>query len=808
MSVVDFKNISQLDNVGGKGLSLAKMSQNGFNVPDGFVVTAEEFDNFLLQNNLKDDINNLINTCDADSQEEIEETSRKIIEMFESCEVPSELENEILNKFANLNSEYVAVRSSATSEDGKNHAWAGTLETSLNVNKENIINAVKKCWQSVFKPRALFYRIKNENDKEINVAVVVQKMIQSDISGVTFSINPTTNSENEMLIEAVYGLGEAIVSGAVTPDSYIVDKEKMEIKSKDIGVQKTKLIYQNGENIWVPVDNGDSQKLEDSMILKLSQILYKLQEFYGFPVDVEWGTQNNTIYILQCRPITTIKEESLMEKVKSFGKWKFYVSRKFNWFVEKTEIYGSLGEYQKKLLGFELPTYNYLCLNGDEYALDSDFELWKDILDKHFESDIAFFEKFAKTEFDLVEKMKDYLEKSKSIDYSALNWKELKEKFEAFNSLYIDSFIPGMTRPEDYLTDKLKNELTNLNYEEKDIDNIFAKVSTCPSYAPLSYSEEPLELLRIAQKVKEVGRSNLEEMIENHTNKYAWIKGPVEFKDTCFTKEDYMERLENLLDTDIDAKIENITKTRINDEMEYEKLLTRYNFTEKIKKLLKAIRDFIFLRTYTTEYSDHLFYNARNTIFEVISKKSGLSKLDLLMLDDKDILDIMDNEGNIKSEIMGILEKRKIGFAMIWMNKNISTVFGKESIELQKEIARVFKNDEGNGNTEKQDVITGKIANKGIVKGIARVLTTYEDIYKVNKGDIIVASMTTPDYVSAMEKAAGFITDEGGITCHAAILSREFNVPCIVGTVNATEKIKDGEMIELDAYNGKVYKVK
>lgn len=102
-------------------------------------------------------------------------------------------------------------------------------------------------------------------------------------------------------------------------------------------------------------------------------------------------------------------------------------------------------------------------------------------------------------------------------------------------------------------------------------------------------------------------------------------------------------------------------------------------------------------------------------------------------------------------------------------------------------------------------MILGNIANRGKVKGRARILSDYKDIYKVKKGDIIVATMTTPDYVFAMEKAAGFITDEGGITCHAAILSREFNVPCIVGTVNATKEIQDGQMIELDAYAGRVY---
>lgn len=145
---------------------------------------------------------------------------------------------------------------------------------------------------------------------------------------------------------------------------------------------------------------------------------------------------------------------------------------------------------------------------------------------------------------------------------------------------------------------------------------------------------------------------------------------------------------------------------------------------------------------------------------------------------------------------------------MIWINGNVQTVFGNESLQLQDEIAKAYKTSSDEEEKSNSKIISGSIANRGKVKGIARVLTKYQDIYRVEKGDIIVATMTTPDYVSAMEKASGFITDEGGITCHAAILSREFNVPCIVGTINGTKEIQDGQMIELDAYNGKVYILK
>ena len=805
MSIKFFEEIKENDVVGGKGASLAKMLQNGFNIPNGYVIIADLFNEFLIQNNVKDKIQNLINKCSIDDENEIGIISRKIIQILDDCKISNGIVDDIINSYEKLNCKYVAVRSSATSEDGKNSAWAGQLETFLNVDKTNIIESVKKCWYSIFSPRALFYRIKNNDLSEIAVAVVVQKMVQSDISGIAFSINPTTNNKNEIIIESVLGLGEAIVSGKVTPDTYIINKEENTIKNKEIKLQKTKLIKENDNNEWVLIETGNLQKLDDEKIVELSSIIKSIEKFYGFPVDIEWGIEDNTIYILQCRPITTVKENELLEKIKESGNWKFYVARKFNWFVENTEIYASLEEYQKELLGFEIATQNYLCLNGDEYALDSDFEILCNKLDSYLENDSDFFEKFAKIEFELVEEVKKYIEYLNNKDLNILSFEELYNEMDKFNNIYIKSFIPGMTRPEDYLIDRLEKELRKLEFNKEDIDNIFAKISTCPNYYPLSYSEEPLDLLKIALKVK--NGADINKLIDEHVKKYSWIKGPVEFEDTAFTKEDYLERLNNLLNDNIEEKIENITKVRKENDIQYEKILEQYKFSLKAKNLIKAIRDFIFLRTYTTEYSDHLFFVGRHSIFKEISNRTNIPDQELIMLDDKEILDILKNQGVMSKEIKNTLEDRKKGFAMIWINGDVKTVFGDESLDLQNEIAGIYKISGTQENSVDSNVISGSIANRGKVKGIARVLTTYKDIYKVQKGDIIVATMTTPDYVSAMEKAAGFITDEGGITCHAAILSREFNVPCIVGTVNATKEIKDGEMIELDAYSGKIYKL-
>ena len=245
MNVKFFKDISEIDSVGGKGSSLAKMYQNEFNIPNGYIIMANVFDKFLDENNVKKKIQEIINRCNINDEKDIENKSNEITQIISKCYISDTIEKEIMISYKELNCKYVAVRSSATSEDGVNHAWAGQLETFLNVDEMNIIENIKKCWSSIFSPRAIFYRIKNNDKSDITVAVIVQKMLQSDVSGVAFSINPTNNNLDEIVIESALGLGEAIVSGKITPDNYTISKKDNTIINKAIKCQKTKLVKEN-----------------------------------------------------------------------------------------------------------------------------------------------------------------------------------------------------------------------------------------------------------------------------------------------------------------------------------------------------------------------------------------------------------------------------------------------------------------------------------------------------------------------------------------------------------------------------------
>ncbi len=310
--VKHFKEISAQDvaEAGGKGASLGAMTQAGFAVPPGFVVVADAFKEFVHDHPRSEDIQAQLNKVNPDDVNSVDQASSTIQDIIHDLPMPEELEQELLKEFDALGSEFVAVRSSATAEDSKVASWAGELETYLNTTRETYINNVKKCWASLYSPRAIFYRIENKlEDAQVHVAVVVQKMVNSEIAGVCFSVHPVTKDENQMIIEACFGLGEALVSGQITPDSYIVTKDDKKIVDTFIGAQTIKLIRdENGKNAEIELDSTESekQKLSNELVLQVAEQALLIEEHYNFPVDIEWAVEKNQVYITQARPITTL----------------------------------------------------------------------------------------------------------------------------------------------------------------------------------------------------------------------------------------------------------------------------------------------------------------------------------------------------------------------------------------------------------------------------------------------------------------------------------------------------------------------
>lgn len=312
-------NKKDADLAGGKGASLGEMTNAKIPVPGGFVITSKSFEFFLAENDLTAEIDSILKKVNHKEMESVERASEEIKELVLGAKLPKEMQKEIKINFLKLKAKFVAVRSSATAEDGAEHAWAGQLDSFLNTTAKTLEENVKRCFASLFTPRAIFYRFeKGLNKSHISVAVVVQKMIQSEKSGIAFSVHPVTEDRNQMIIEGSWGLGEAIVSGQITPDSYVIEKDSKTIIDINIA-EKSKGLFGDGKgkNVWknIPIKKANEQCLSGKEVIQLGEIIKQIEKHYGFPCDIEWAYarpsaglgKKGQFYIVQSRPITTLK---------------------------------------------------------------------------------------------------------------------------------------------------------------------------------------------------------------------------------------------------------------------------------------------------------------------------------------------------------------------------------------------------------------------------------------------------------------------------------------------------------------------
>ncbi len=306
---------NDLSVVGGKGASLGEMINIGVPVPGGFAVTAQAFRDFLNRAGIANKLFEALNV-DVNQESELHQAEKTAKKLIMEAKVPEDIEMAIKSRYEELckregKQVFVAVRSSATAEDLPDASFAGQQETFLNMRgAEDVFNAVRKCWASLYGARAIFYRVEQgfEHDK-VNLSAIVQKMVDSEKSGVMFSSQPSTG-EPLVVLEGAWGLGESVVSGSVSPDNFVVDRKTKNILSKYIATKEIMIIRdpktQKTVTVPVPDEKKDAIVLTDNEAIELAKYAEILEKHYGIPQDIEWGVEKGKIYILQSRPITTI----------------------------------------------------------------------------------------------------------------------------------------------------------------------------------------------------------------------------------------------------------------------------------------------------------------------------------------------------------------------------------------------------------------------------------------------------------------------------------------------------------------------
>ena len=697
---VHTKNFTQLnknsaDIAGGKGASLGEMTKAGIPVPPGFVVLSTTFDKFIDMAGLNKKIEGILKKVKAEKTETVEKASKEIRALIMAAAVSSEIIKEIKNEYKKLGAKFVAVRSSATAEDGAEAAWAGQLESYLNTTEKSLIGNVRKCWASLFTPRAIFYRIeKKMSGQKISVAVVVQKMVESEVSGIAFSVHPVTEDYNQLIIEAGFGLGEAIVSGSITPDSYVVDKAKKEFIENNIAKQERQIVRSvNGGVEWVDVVNAkqEKQKLSDKQIIELSRLIIKIEKHYNFPCDIEWAFEKGIFYIVQSRPITTLAN-SADDKTEVFD---YIKNQKWFFGVRADE---SLLFYSAKRNGYE----KYF---KKEYGVEFAETLLIPIKKDH-----------PIRVFNLAQAKKFHKLSAKKIEY---NPQIISDYIDQNNQTYRDIEMQGKKMLKLIEQDKYAESL-----------QMFKKLFDLYEIAGAQY------IIVFSLGLKLTGNSDRLKGVKAIVSKHDTWRNSVAFKEEKMG-EAVFYYLKYLVDKK-NLKIDPLQLMKYLTLNEIEQWLDEKLVDLEIKKIINSRKK-----------QGFIYLNLRNETDEII--------------DNQDAIDAIRNH-------------------FLALDKQEKTVKNKNEI-------------------------SGQVAyNSGeVIRGEVVVIKDKADLKSKKSlidGKILVAIQTTPHYIPYVKNALAIITDEGGITCHAAIISREMKKPCITGTKNATEILRDGDLVEVDADRG------
>lgn len=799
-------SLSDVALAGGKGASLGEMTKAGIPVPSGFVILSSAFEKFLEENDLNVEIDTILHSVNYKEIHTVESASEKIKALILQAEIPKDIAIEIQKFFKSLGSKYVAVRSSATAEDSTSAAWAGQLESYLNTTEGNLLENVKKCWASLFTPRAIFYRFEKDfHNQKISVAVVVQKMVESEKSGIAFSVHPVTQDRNQIVIEAVFGLGEAIVSGQITPDSYVVEKQPRRIIDKNIQVQ-LKGLYRakNGGNEWrnIPKEQGEKQVLSDKEILALSEIILRIENHFGFPCDIEWAFERRKFYIVQSRKITTLKP--INEEIKSainlnLSEWEFeFQQRDGHPIIMADQWCKSLYYNFVQEINLDVQPYDYMFTGTYRgYVKTKQKER---VLQKLFEAadDQKYLDYvFART----MRRVKELLDFSIAIRDNLPNTnKDLLKIWRDFNALLLKVlpwlWIPYYLSEKNFLTNKVKEGLKK--YASKiskitDINNALGLICFPIKKTKLQEEQEAFyELVKFAIENKNYKYNpKFNKLVRPYLDNFAWINTFVEVPKEPLNRNELLQKISEAINSNFIEQFELQKKQKEKDQKIVARIL---KIIKKDKKLLKSIENARELG-WVLNASVEIFLMAFANLIPFFKKIARAIKVNY---EDWVHFTIDEIESLLNGKKLNVsLDDRKISYVYIMENGKRRMYFGA--------IAKQYTDEIDTALTKVKTDITelyGTPASPGIAKGKVKIVLNPSESKKLLEGEILVCGMTSPDYVPAMRRAAAIVTDEGGLLSHAAIISREFSKPCVVGTKIATKVLKDGYLVEVDANKG------
>lgn len=848
-TVLDFQEIKKEDvmTAGGKGANLGEMTAAGIAVPGGFVVTADAYKAFIKENHLEEMFRKELTEAGKD-EAKLLDAAKKFRHAISKGKLPEEVEKAVREKYAQLGEQArVAVRSSATAEDLPDASFAGQQETYLNVcGPEAVLTQIRNCYASLWGNRAVCYRSNQGYDQlSVALAVVIQKMVESEKAGVLFTVNPINRNPDEMQINASYGLGESVVSGKVTADSYLCDKQG-KIKSCQIGSKETQIIYADTQGTaatanaqCTPDDviTSDAQKttgdtadtkevavsekmqkarcLNDEEIAVLCAEAVRIEKHYGCPMDIEWAIAGGSVYILQARAITTLHTDNAEEQKIIAG------------YLEGMQITGKAREnmafqLEKMPFAYRPLDYDYIIKINRQKAkifqengiiLTSDPRIDDDGIQTLPTSRIkingGIFKLFGTLKLlknfavctekcrTFLAEYEDEIGKMRQIDFEQKNVKECGEFLS-----YTLNLIGRLAY------DRFKYALFP-SFIARDMEKAVQKVDKSYTKFDLFWglnnktSEVTRDIAELAGKIKE-DKALAADLLQGANYQTLYKKYPEmqsafdsflqkngyksDYNCYCVDARTLLENPDRLLHI-LQPLVASTETASGEKEQDFGKLMEQLKaiYGSKYPALKERIEDFRYFHV-VREETQYLW----ETVFYYVRK--CLERTNMLLLSDTDyehgVANLFAEELIAACERGSLSESDKEKIE----RRNSKHPLAQKVWDASKLL--VFDAD--------GDVLKGVSGSTGTAIGKVCIIHGPEEFYKMQKGDVLVCQLTDPEWTPLFNLASAVVADTGSSLSHAAIVAREYGIPAVLGVGFATTRFKDGDTIKVDGDKGEV----
>ena len=825
-----------LAQAGGKGANLGELIKVGFDVPPGFIITTVAYDLLLQANGLEAKIQQTLNSLQIDKPDIVKRVSQQIQDTIQHALIPDLIIDSILKACHQLRGSAVAVRSSATAEDLPVAAFAGQQETFLNViGEQALLDAVRSCWASLWSERAILYRARQNVDQvSVKLAVVVQKMVPADVAGVMFTVNPVSGDKGELVIDASPGLGEAVVSGLVTPDHIVVNKSRLRIKELRVG--RRELVIRSkaegGTEQVTPANKNTDAALHPSAVRHLAALGKRIEHHFGTPQDIEWawmedGTKAGKFLILQARPMTALPEPiKLTAPMRMVIPMlaEMWITRPYP--LDMTTFTGiiarAIGNLLVVMIGKSAPDPDKALVEED--GVVTHFEppavhpspgmlimpwltLWRT---RHY--DPARWQ--ADPIIDEVLAGADELEKR---DLQSLTWKQNIEILQESLALiprvmqlrerYIPKALLGLgklwllltlTGHKDRFSQLIEGVETKTTETNRALETLATQIRDDVTLRELFAQSEPNELQSVLQE-SAAGQDSLRSLAAflaqyGHRETALTISQPA-WKDE---PKIVLEILKVLASSELPKTDRYQEWKHTRDELLAHSILGWWPLRNLFLKSLTDARALFQLREDTHFYATLAQPLVRRVALELGNRLEQVGAIESathifhLRLDELEALGVpWPPAQQTITQIHELVSRRNAK---------------RESLANKPMVDPRLLASPSQGLMNEDIILSGSPGSPGIAFGPARIVHDVSEFGKLQSGEILVAPATNPAWTPLFQRAAAVVVDMGGAASHAAIVAREYGVPAVMGTFDGTKKLTNGQWIQVDGSRGLVLK--